>query len=101
MLPPDYSFSTQLNVLQYILRYLSIFNRLFSPREKLEVGELRQSMLGWVPRSQIYTLMNFLMTMTDDLTNFNIPLSESYYQIILWETENLNSLRADEEAKKE
>ena len=42
MLPMDYSYSTQLNSIQYISKYLTLFNRLFSPRERLEIEEIRQ-----------------------------------------------------------
>ena len=101
MLSMDYSYTSQLNAIQYISKYLVLFNRLFSPRERLETEEIRQSILGWLPKTHTSEIMKHLGSMTRDLTDYNIPMSESYYQILLQETGNLSSLRSDEQAKNE
>ena len=43
--------------------------------------------------------MGYLETMSRDRLNYGIPLSETYYQILLQETSNITSLHSDEEAK--
>ena len=99
MLDFDYDYDKQLKVLKHILRYLTIYNKLFSPREKLTSSDLRQSMMGWLPRTQNPTMMNYIKEFTELMVEYNLPRSVSYHNLIIREIDNWTSLKADEETK--
>ena len=101
MLPDNYDFDLQLKVLRRILRYLTLFNRLFSPAEDLNVPELSDSMLSWIPKAQAMSAVRtYQKIMDDNLVHQGLPRSQTYYNILVQELANLTTLNANEEAKK-
>ena len=52
VLPLNYTYDSILDNLKYILKYLTIFNRVFSPVEDFTLNEITQSLLCWMPRTQ-------------------------------------------------
>ena len=84
MLSPNYDFEHQLKVLKKILKYITIFNRLFSPQEDFHIPELDGSMLSWIPRAQTQTTLKmYQRIMTDKLVQKGTPRSISYHEIII------------------
>ena len=51
-LKENYDFQHQQTVIKKILKYLTLYNRVFSPEKDLDQGELEGSMLSWIPKSQ-------------------------------------------------
>merc|ERR1712115_390541 len=51
-LKENYDFQHQQNVIKKILKYLTLYNRVFSPERDLDKNELEGSMLLWIPKSQ-------------------------------------------------
>ena len=101
MLTDNYDFEYQIKVLKKILKYITIFNRLFSPQEDFHAFELNGSMLSWIPRAQSSTLLKmYERIMNDKLSLEGKPRSISYHEIIIDEIANLMTLQADEESKR-
>ena len=82
------------------MRYLIIFNKLFSSTYHLSSSDLRQSMMAWLPRMQYPTIMIFLQEITTLMVKYDTPRSESYLNCITKEMDNLVQFKADEETKK-
>ena len=79
ILPDNYDFDVQLNVLKNILRYLTLFNRLFSPEEDLNIPELSDSMLSRIPKAQaISAVRSYHKVISDNLGQRAQPRSETY-----------------------
>ena len=51
-LKENYDFQHQQNVIKKILKYFTLYNRVFSPERDLDQNELEGSMLSWIPKSQ-------------------------------------------------
>merc|ERR1712240_288489 len=101
MLPDNYDFELQLKVLRRILRYLTLFNRLFSPAEDLNVPELSDSMLSWIPKAQAMSaIRTYQKIMDDNSIHQGLPKSQTYYNILVHEIANLTTLNANKDAKK-
>ena len=83
------------------MRYLTLFNRLFSPAEDLNVPELSDSMLSWIPKAQAMSAVRtYQKIMDDNLIHQGLPKSQTYYNILVHEIANLTTLNANEDAKK-
>ena len=52
MISDNYEFEHQLKVLKKILKYITIFNQLFSTQEDFHIHELDGSLLSLIPRAQ-------------------------------------------------
>ena len=92
----------QVNILKYILKYLTIFNRLYSPQEDLYEGEIKQSHLSWVPRDQTSIILQRNMFDVDlALKIKNKPLSLSYAKVVMKEIKNLTGLLSAEKQMKQ
>lgn len=79
MLTDKYDFDYQIEVLKNILKYITFFNRLFSPQEDFHAFELNQSMMSWIPRAQQVTLARWYeKVMNDKLELEGIPRSKTY-----------------------
>ena len=52
MLKENYYFEHKTTILKKIIRYLTIFNRIFSPEKYFDMPDLEGSMLRWVPKAQ-------------------------------------------------
>ena len=66
MLKENYDIAQQTTILKRILRYLTIFNRIFSPGKDLDIPELEGSMISWIPKSQTkITLKKYKQQMLD------------------------------------
>ena len=90
----------QLKVLKKILRYPTLFNRLFSPEEDLNVPELSDSMLSWIPKAQAMSAVrSYQKVISDNLSLKSQPRSQSYYKIIIHEISNLTRLSANAKSK--
>ena len=83
------------------MRYLTLFNRLFSPAEDLNVPELSDSMLSWIPKAQAMSaIRTYQKIMDDNFIHQGLPRSQTYYNILVHEIANLTTLNANEDAKK-
>ena len=99
ILPDNYDIEVQLDVLKKILRYLTLFNRLFSP-EDLNVIELSDSMLSSIPKAQpMSAVRSYQKVISDNLSQRAQPRSETYYNIFMHEISNLTRLSANAESK--
>ena len=98
MLTDNYNFEYQIEILKKILKYITIFNRLFSPQEDFHAFELNGSMMSWIPRAQQITLSKmYERLMTDKLELEGIPRSKTYREILTENIATLTTLKAGEE----
>ena len=102
VLSDNYDFEYQINVVQKILQYVTIFNRLFLPQgEDFHAFELNNSMMSWIPKAQQMTLQNmYEKFMTDQLEQEGIPRSKTYRMILTENIRKLSTLKAGDDAKK-
>ena len=88
----------QIEVLKKILKYITIFNRLFSPQEDFYAFELNQSMLSWISRAQQVALARWYeKVMNDKLQLEGIARSKTYRKILTENIATLTTLKAGEE----
>ena len=101
MLKENYDFEHQTIILKRILKYLTIFNRIFSPGKDLDIPELEGSMISWIPKSQTQiTLRKFKQKMLDKQALDGTCLSVTYHTILTEELNTITNLHANEETKK-
>ena len=101
-LQENYDFHHQTIVIKKILKYLTIFNRVFSPAKHLHKAELDGSMLSWIPKSQIQISMRpFMKQMKDKHELDGTALSVTYHDILTKELDEITDLQANEETKKD
>ena len=101
-LKENYDFQHQTVVLKKILKYLTLFNRVFSPTKDLDKAELEGSMLSWIPKSQTQISMRvFMKQMKDKQKLDGTALSVTYHDILTKELNEITDLQANEETKKD
>merc|ERR1712240_512543 len=102
MLSDNYDFEYQISVVQKILQYVTIFNRLFLPQgEDFHAFELNNSMMSWIPKAQQMTLQNmYEKFMTYQLEQEGIPRSKTYRTILTENIRKLATLKAGDDSKK-
>ena len=100
-LKENYDFEHQTVVLKKLLKYLTIFNRIFSPGKDLDKTELEGSMLSWIPKSQTQISMRqFWQQMKDQQSLDGTSLSVTYHKILTKELDVITDLQANEDTKK-
>ena len=78
ILSDNYDFDVQLDILKKILRYLTLFNRLFFPEKDLNVPELSDSMLSRIPKAQAMSAVrSYQKVISDNLSQRAHPISET------------------------
>ena len=88
-------------MIKKILKYLTLYNRVFSPVKNLDQGELEGSMLSWIPKSQTQISMRqFMQQMIDKQNLDGTSLSVTYHKILTKELDAITDLQANEDTKK-
>merc|ERR1712115_354072 len=101
-LKENYDFQHQQNVIKKILKYLTLYNRVFSPEKDLDQGELEGSMLSWIPKSQTQISMRkFIKEIKEGKDLKGTPFSKTYHDILTKELNIITNLQANEERKKD
>ena len=94
------TYSTVLDNLRSILKYLMIFNNIFSPFEDLTWEEITNSLLYWVPRNHaVYVIPRLRSEILKVRTEQNIPLSVAYKKSLMKAISTYSSLRLVERLK--
>ena len=79
MLKENYDFEHQTVVIKNILKYLTIYNRIFSPKNDLDEPDLEGSMISWIPKSQTQiSLRGFMQQMLDKKRLDGTPVCVTY-----------------------
>ena len=100
MLRENYDFEHQTVVLKNILKYLTIYNRIFSPKNDLDEPDLEGSMISWIPKSQTQiSLRGFMQQMLDKKRLDGSPLCVTYKEILTKELDIITNLHANKETK--
>ena len=93
MLKENYDFEHQTVVLKNILKYLTIYNRIFSPENDLDTADLEGSMISWIPKSQAQiSLRGFMQQMLDKKRLDGTPLCVTYKEILTKELDIITNL---------
>ena len=101
-LKENYDFQHQQTVIKKILKYLTLYNRVFSPDKDLDQGELEGSMLSWIPKSQTQISMRkFIKEIKEEKDLNSTPFSKTYHDILTQELNIITNLQANEETKKD
>merc|ERR1712240_278092 len=101
-LKENYDFQHQQIVIKKILKYLTLYNRVFSPAKGLDQGELEGSMLSWIPNSRTQISMRkFIKEMKEQKDLKGTPFSKTYHDILKQELDVITNLQANEETKKD
>ena len=94
VLSPDYTYDTILDILKDVLKYLMMFNRVFSPFEDLTLDEITQSLLCWVPRNQSVNVIHKIrVEILRARTEQGIPLSVAYKKNLMLAISTYTTLR--------
>merc|ERR1711895_309191 len=101
-LKENYDFQHQQNVIKKILKYLTLYNRVFSPERDLDKNELEGSMLSWIPKSQTQISMRkFIQEIKEGKELKGDAFSKTYHDILTKELNIITNLQANEETKKD
>merc|ERR1712115_285284 len=101
-LKKNYDFQHQHTVIKKILKYLTLYNRVFSPEKDLDQGELEGSMLSWIPKSPTQISMRkFIKEIKEEKDLNGTPFSKTYHDILTQELNIITNLQSNEETKKD